>query len=39
LPVGKVEQAKRGIGAYKKLWTRLCRISELNLALLRSDKP
>lgn len=39
LPADKVAQAKRGIAAYKKLWARLCRISELNIALLRSGKP
>lgn len=39
LPAGKVAQARRGIAAYKKLWACLCRISELNIALLRNGKP
>lgn len=35
LPAGQVSQARRGIAAYKKLWESLCRISEINLDLLR----
>jgi len=34
LPASEVSRAKRGIAAYKKLWESLCRISEINLALL-----
>lgn len=35
LPAGSVERAKEGIAAYERLWASLCRISELNLELLR----
>ncbi len=35
LPAGKVAQARRGIAVYKKLWKKLCRISEINLMLLK----
>ena len=35
LPATEVARAKRGIAAYKKLWEGLCRISEINLALLK----
>jgi hypothetical protein len=35
LPVSQVPRAKRGIAAYRRLWERLCRVSELNLALLK----
>ncbi len=38
LPAGQVERARRGIAAYGKLWDSLCRISELNLALLRGKR-
>lgn len=37
LPAGQVPQAKRGIAAYKKLWEKLCRISELNLQILKNQ--
>lgn len=36
LPATEVSRAKRGIAAYKKLWDSLCRISEINLALIRT---
>ncbi len=35
LPAAHVPRARRAIAAYKKLWAALCRISELNLALLK----
>lgn len=40
----QVPLARRGIADYKKLWKALCRISDLNLALLkagnwRTDEP
>lgn len=35
LPAGRVAQAKRAIAAYQKLWQTLCRVSEMNLALLK----
>ena len=35
LPAAHVERARKGIAAYEKLWASLCRISELNLELLR----
>lgn len=38
LPAGSVARAKKGIAAYGKLWDRLCRISELNLDLLRLQR-
>lgn len=38
LPAAHVTRARRGIAAYKKLWAALCRVSELNLALLRLDR-
>ena len=35
LPAAHVPRARRAIAAYKKLWAALCRISEINLALLK----
>ena len=35
LPASQVPRAKRAIAAYRKLWETLCRVSELNLALLK----
>lgn len=35
LPASQVPRAKRAIAAYQKLWETLCRVSELNLALLK----
>ena len=35
LPTSQVPQAKQGIAAYKKLWEKLCRISEFNLEILK----
>ena len=35
LPPSQVPRAKRAIAAYQKLWETLCRVSELNLALLK----
>ena len=35
LPAGQVPKARRGIAAYNRLWKSLCRISEINLSLLR----
>jgi hypothetical protein len=38
VPAAHVARIRRGIAAYKRLWSALCRVSELNLALLRSDR-
>lgn len=38
IPAQRVAQAKRGIAAYKRLWAALCRVSELNLELLKLKK-
>jgi len=38
LATRQVARARRGIAAYKRLWASLCRISELNLALLRQER-
>lgn len=35
---GEVADARRGIAAYRKLWRSLCRISELNIAILKAGK-
>ncbi len=37
LPARQVARAKQAIAAYQKLWQTLCRVSELNLALLRME--
>jgi hypothetical protein len=34
----QVQRAREGIAAYKKLWKALCRISEINLALLKTER-
>lgn len=38
VPAPHVGRARRGIGAYQRLWAAICRISELNLALLTQHK-
>lgn len=38
LPANSVARAKRQIAAYARLWEGLCRISELNLDLLRLNR-
>lgn len=38
IPVAHVARARRGIAAYRKLWKALCRISEINLALLKLER-
>lgn len=38
LPARQVPAAKRGITAYERLWKSLCRISEINLALLKMER-
>lgn len=38
IPAEHVARARRGIAAYKRLWAALCRISEINLALLKLKK-
>ena len=35
IPSKQVPQIKKGISAYAQLWKRLCRISEINVALLK----
>jgi hypothetical protein len=35
IPAAHVARARRGIAAYQRLWGALCRVSEINLALLR----
>ena len=37
LPLSQVPRAKKAIAAYEKLWQTLCRVSELNLALLKME--
>lgn len=36
IPAEQAAQAKRGVAAYHRLWKGLCRISEINLALLKA---
>lgn len=36
IPAQQARRAKEGVAAYGKLWEGLCRISEINLALLKS---
>ncbi|MFN2240359.1 MAG: DUF6788 family protein [Thermoanaerobaculia bacterium] len=38
LAADQVEQVRRGISVYQKLWRSICRISELNLAALQAEK-
>ena len=38
IPAVHVARARRGIAAYKRLWAALCRISEINLALLKRNR-
>ncbi len=38
LSADAVARASQGIAAYKKLWRGLCRISELNLTILKTGK-
>ncbi len=38
LAADQVEQVRRGISVYQKLWRGICRISELNLAALQAEK-
>lgn len=35
IPAGLVPRVRSGIEAYRRLWKGLCRISEINLALLK----
>jgi hypothetical protein len=35
IPPGKRREVERGIRGYKSLWEKLCRISELNLELVK----
>ena len=38
IPAEHVARARRGIAAYKRWWSALCRISEINLTLLKLKK-
>lgn len=38
LAADRLEEVRRGIAVYKKLWQSICRISELNLAALQAQK-
>jgi hypothetical protein len=38
VPAVHVARARRGIAAYKRWWVALCRISEINLALLKLER-
>jgi hypothetical protein len=39
LPVDQARAARQAIDAYQKLWKTLCRISEINLAILKQTSP
>ena len=38
LAAGEVADVRKGISAYRKLWRALCRISELNIAILKAGR-
>jgi hypothetical protein len=38
IPAEHVARARQGIAAYKRMWAVLCRISEINLELLKLKK-
>lgn len=38
VPAGHVARARRGIQAYNRVWAGLCRISEINLELLKLQR-